>query len=379
MLYKSDVLSRISHEIRTPLNSIMGLNRIVGEKADDPAAVREYTKQIDVASAYILALVNNILDAEQFADGTVTLAESDFSIRQMVEMLQVTYSNAAKQEGIDFSFVMPEPIPDAVTGDRYRLNQVLGNLLSNAIRFNKPEGRVDFLVEDMGACNDTQHIFRFTVADTGIGMGPDKLKNLFAAKVVSDDETAVYGAGFGLAVAQNVVTLMGGKINVRSIEGQGSTFWFEVPMTVPEAKPRQVSDENADLQGCTILIADDNTINIGIVKHLLKSYGCNVEVATNGKDALALFKASEPGHYDAILLDIRMPVMDGLEAARKIRALGGEGGYSYDALTVPIIAMTANAMDSDREKSLEAGMNAHLTKPIQPEELYTTLASLKRQ
>ncbi|MCQ2981836.1 MAG: response regulator [Treponemataceae bacterium] len=379
MLYKSDVLSRISHEIRTPLNSIMGLNRIVAEKADDPAAVKEYTKQIDVASAYILALVNNILDAEQFAEGTVTLAQSDFSIRQMVEVLQVTYSNAAKQEGIDFSFVMPEPMPETVTGDRYRLNQVLGNLLSNAIRFNKPEGRVDFLVEDMGACNDTQHIFRFTVADTGIGMGPDKLKNLFAAKVVTDDETAVYGAGFGLAVAQNVVGLMGGKINVRSIEGQGSTFWFEVPMTVPEAKPRQVSEENADLQGCTVLIADDNTINIGIVKHLLKSYGCNVEVATNGKDAVALFKASEPGHYDAVLLDIRMPVMDGLEAARQIRALGGEGGYSYDALTVPIIAMTANAMDSDREKSLEAGMNAHLTKPIQPEELYTTLASLKRQ
>ena len=168
---------------------------------------------------------------------------------------------------------------------------------------------------------------------------------------------------------------MGSKINVRSVEGEGSTFWFEISAYVPGSEETKPLDGKEELRGTTILIADDNNINCSIVKHLLESFGCTVEVTTNGEDAVALFSASEPHHYDAILLDIRMPGIDGLETCRRIRALGGEGSFSIDALEIPIIAMTANVMDSDRQKSFEAGMNAHINKPIDPDTLYTVLAS----
>ena len=371
-----DMMAKLSHEIRTPLNSIIGLNRIISDNLTDSAKIENCSKKIAVASDYLLSIVNNLLDMEQFSAGKAALNEGDFSLNQLLNFLSVVYEEYAKEEGIDFNFSGVE-LPEFVVGDKERLRRVLSNLLTNAIRFTKKDGHVDFVVENLGLSNGAYKI-RFTVADDGIGMSEEKVKNIFVpySSVETPDSDAIYGVGLGLSVANSIVKEMGGTINVTSAEGTGSTFWFEINLKVSEAFEGAVAvEEKKELEGKTILIADDDSINCSIICHLLKNFGCNVEATSNGKDAVALFSASEPNHYDAILLDIRMPGMDGLEACRRIRALGGEGSYCYEALEIPIIAITANVMDSDIEKSREAGMNAHLSKPIDPDELYTVLAA----
>ena len=373
---KMDMMAKLSHEIRTPLNSIIGLNRIISDNLTDSAKIENCSKKIAVASDYLLSIVNNLLDMEQFSAGKAALNEGDFSLNQLLNFLSVVYEEYAKEEGIDFNFSGVE-LPEFVVGDKERLRRVLSNLLTNAIRFTKKDGHVDFVVENLGLSNGAYKI-RFTVADDGIGMSEEKVKNIFVpySSVETPDSDAIYGVGLGLSVANSIVKEMGGTINVTSAEGTGSTFWFEINLKVSEAFEGAVAvEEKKELEGKTILIADDDSINCSIICHLLKNFGCNVEATSNGKDAVALFSASEPNHYDAILLDIRMPEMDGLEACRRIRALGGEGSYCYEALEIPIIAITANVMDSDIEKSREAGMNAHLSKPIDPDELYTVLAA----
>ena len=373
---KMDTMAKLSHEIRTPLNSIIGLNRIISDNLTDSAKIENCSKKIAVASDYLLSIVNNLLDMEQFSAGKAALNEGDFSLNQLLNFLSVVYEEYAKEEGIDFNFSGVE-LPEFVVGDKERLRRVLSNLLTNAIRFTKKDGHVDFVVENLGLSNGAYRI-RFTVADDGIGMSEEKVKNIFVpySSVETPDSDAIYGVGLGLSVANSIVKEMGGTINVTSAEGTGSTFWFEINLKVSEAFEGAVAvEEKKELEGKTILIADDDSINCSIICHLLESFGCKVEATSNGKDAVALFSASEPNHYDAILLDIRMPGMDGLEACRRIRALGGEGSYCYEALEIPIIAITANVMDSDIEKSREAGMNAHLSKPIDPDELYTVLAA----
>lgn len=377
---KMDIMAKLSHEVRTPLNSIIGLNRIISDNLNDSCIVEDCSKKIAVASDYLLAIVNNLLDMEQFASGKVSLNETDFSLAHLLSFLSVVFEESAKKDGIAFEYSSVD-LPEFVYGDKERLRRVLSNLLSNAIRYNKKNGHVDFVVENLRIVDGTYKI-RFTIADDGIGMSEEKLKNIFVpySSVDTTDSDAIYGMGVGLSVANNIVKEMGGTINVSSAEGTGSTFWFEIPLKISETFDKvEESNKKKELEGKTILIAEDDAINCTIVRHLLENFGCKVEVTTNGKDALALFSASEPNHYDAILLDIRMPEMDGLETCRKIRALGGEDSCIYEALEIPIIAMTANVMDSDVEKSMEAGMNAHLSKPIDPDELYTVLAASIRR
>lgn len=377
---KMDIMAKLSHEVRTPLNSIIGLNRIISDNLNDSCIVEDCSKKIAVASDYLLAIVNNLLDMEQFASGKVSLNETDFSLAHLLSFLSVVFEESAKKDGIAFEYSSVD-LPEFVYGDKERLRRVLSNLLSNAIRYNKKNGHVDFVVENLRIVDGTYKI-RFTIADDGIGMSEEKLKNIFVpySSVDTTDSDAIYGMGVGLSVANNIVKEMGGTINVSSAEGTGSTFWFEIPLKISETFDKvEESNKKKELEGKTILIAEDDAINCTIVRHLLENFGCKVEVTTNGKDALALFSASEPNHYDAILLDIRMPEMDGLETCRKIRALGREDSCVYEALEIPIIAMTANVMDSDVEKSMEAGMNAHLSKPIDPDELYTVLAASIRR
>ena len=348
---KMDMMAKLSHEIRTPLNSIIGLNRIISDNLTDSAKIENCSKKIAVASDYLLSIVNNLLDMEQFSAGKAALNEGDFSLNQLLNFLSVVYEEYAKEEGIDFNFSGVQ-LPEFVVGDKERLRRVLSNLLTNAVRFTKKDGHVDFVVENLGLSNGVYKI-RFTVADDGIGMSEEKVKNIFVpySSVETPDSDAIYGVGLGLSVANSIVKEMGGTINVTSAEGTGSTFWFEINLKVSEAfEGAGAVEEKKELEGKTILIADDDSINCSIICHLLESFGCKVEATSNGKDAVALFSASEPNHYDAILLDIRMPGMDGLEACRRIRALGGEGSYCYEALEIPIIAITANVMDSDIEK-----------------------------
>lgn len=377
----NDVISRISHELRTPLTSIMGLNQIICENPSDEASVMECSKKIATASEFLLSLVNNIMTLEELEDGKSVLDKSPFNLRQTIASIVAAYESAAENEGLNFSYTESENFPEFVMGDKNKLSLVINNILSNAVRFNKKGGHIDFTAEDL-TCQGVERTFRFAVSDSGVGIPEEMLPNLFAKFGIADAAPGyqtMSGAGVGLAVANEAIKLMGSTIHVRSTEGAGSTFWFDITLPVVDAAEVVPQTSQNDLEGKTILVAEDNMVNSHIVKHLLESYGCIVENATNGKDALALFSASEPYHYDAIIMDIRMPVMDGLEATRKIRALGGEGCFSPDALTIPIIALTANALDEDRKETMEAGMNAHLTKPIDAAELFTVLAANMRR
>lgn len=373
----NDIISRISHELRTPLTSIMGLNQIIGEKPADEETVKDCSKKIATASEFLLALVNNIMTLEELENGKAVLESKQFNLRKTIESLVTVYETAAENEGLNFTYTESENFPDFVTGDKNKISLILNNILSNAVRFNKKGGHIDFTAEDMTG-HGVDRTFRFAVSDSGIGIPEEMLPNLFTRYAIADDAPGyqtLSGAGVGLAVANEAIKLMGSTIHVRSSEGAGSTFWFDLTLPVSDAEEVAPADSQHDLEGKTILVAEDNMVNSHIVRHLLESFGCNVEITTNGKDAVALFSASEPYHYDAIIMDIRMPEMDGLEATRKIRALGGEGCYSPDALEIPIIALTANALDEDRKETLEAGMNAHLTKPIDAAELFTVLAA----
>lgn len=377
----NDVISRISHELRTPLTSIMGLNQIICENPSDEASVKDSSKKIATASEFLLSLVNNIMTLEELESGKAVLEKNQFNLHQTLTSIVTVYEASAENEGLNFSFTESENFPEYVLGDKNKLSLIINNILSNAVRYNKKGGTIDFTAEDLTG-QGVERTFRFAVADTGIGIPEEMLPDLFKKFGIADAAPGyqtLSGAGVGLAVANEAIKLMGSVIHVRSSEGAGSTFWFDVTLPVVDAVEVTPVDGQHDLEGKTILVAEDNMVNSHIVRHLLESFGCVVETATNGKDALALFSASEPYHYDAIIMDIRMPVMDGLEATRKIRALGGEGCYSPDALEIPIIALTANALDEDRKETMEAGMNAHLTKPIDAAELFTVLAAHMRR
>lgn len=377
----NDIISRISHELRTPLTSIMGLNQIICENPSDEASVKDCSKKIATASEFLLSLVNNIMTLEELEEEKSVLEKSQFNLRQTLASIVTVYESASENEGLNFSFTESENLPDYVIGDKNKVSLIINNILSNAVRFNKKGGHIDFVVEDMTG-QGVERTFRFAVSDSGVGIPEEMLPNLFKKYGIADPAPGyqtLSGAGVGLAVANEAIKLMGSTIHVRSTEGAGSTFWFDLTLSVVDAAEIAPAEGQHDLEGKTILVAEDNMVNSHIVRHLLESYGCIVETATNGKDALALFSASEPYHYDAIIMDIRMPVMDGLEATRKIRALGGEGCFSPDALTIPIIALTANALDEDRKETMEAGMNAHLTKPIDAGELFTVLAASMRE
>lgn len=373
----NDIISRVRHELRTPLTSIMGLNQIIGENPSDEETVKDCAKKIATASEFLLSLVNNIMTLEELENGKAVLDNKQFNLRQTLASIVTVYETASEAEGLNFSFTESENFPEFVTGDKNKISLVINNILSNAVRFNKKGGHIDFTAEDLTG-QGVERMFRFAVSDSGIGIPEEMLPNLFKSYAIADAAPGyqtLSGAGVGLAVANEAIKLMGSTIHVRSSEGAGSTFWFDVKFEVTDATEVTPADSQHDLEGKTILVAEDNLVNSHIVRHLLESFGCNVEITTNGKDAVALFSASEPYHYDAIIMDIRMPVMDGLEATRKIRALGGEGCFSPDALEIPIIALTANALDEDRKESQEAGMNAHLTKPIDAAELFTVLAA----
>lgn len=317
MKLEKQILSRISHEIRTPLNSIMGLNRIILENPKDSEQVKNAAEKISVSADYLLNLVNNILQTEQLSTKKLVVDSSIFSLKQLLENIIVTYSSVVKEHNLFFSSTIAEPFPASVVGDENKFSIVLGNLLSNAVRYNKAGGRVSFIAEHEKRGNS--NFFRFTVSDTEIGFDErtyEKYIKPFRNSKTPDDEV-VYGAGMGLAVAHGLVKLMGGTLHVRSVEDTGSTFWFEVPLQISDFVVPNDKEKKSALKGRCILVADDNSVNCEIVKRLLESYGCTVEITTNGKDAVSLFAASSPCHYDAILLDIRMPGMDGLEACRK--------------------------------------------------------------
>ncbi|MDR2742961.1 MAG: response regulator [Treponema sp.] len=374
---KGEFLARMSHEIRTPLNAIIGMTKIA-RCAGDMTKKDKSLDEIAAASTHLLGILNDVLDMSKIESGKFMIVHEPFVLRTAMEEVARIISQRCEENHIrietDFSgfgdvFVM---------GDKLRLKQVLINLLGNAVKFTPKGGTICFwtrALDRIGEPESEEKRLRilFRVSDTGIGMKSEQMANLFTAFEQADQSISVRfgGTGLGLAISQNLVKMMGGLITVESVFGQGSAFEFTLDMAVAENAGEQ--DEPADsgrrdFTGRRILLAEDIEINRIILKELLSETHITIDEAANGGEALNAFAASEPGFYDLVFMDVQMPNMDGHEATRRIRALNRE-----DAKSVPIIAMTANAYREDIDRALAAGMNSHLAKPVDMEEVLKAL------
>lgn len=370
-LAKDDFLSRMSHDIRTPLNGIIGLTDLALSEAKEPT-LRTYLTQIDVSSQYLLSLVNDILDMTKISSHKMELHPEPYGYQEWAQMLRAVIGEQSRQKGVRFVTERLDCVAQAILVDKLRFNQIFFNLLSNAVKFTPRGGQVSIACSAVPLEKDRCRM-RITVTDTGCGMSPEFLERAFDVfaqeHTASTDDTP--GTGLGLSIVKSLVELMGGTISLESAPGKGTQATVELSVTtaalpeLPTAQP-----QIPDLNGCRVLLAEDHPINAMIACKMLEKSGVIVDRVENGQQAVDLFAASAQDGYDAILMDIRMPLLDGLDAARAIRALPRP-----DAATVPILAMTANAFDDDVQKSLAAGMDDHLAKPVVPERLCQALGS----
>lgn len=372
---KSEFLSRMSHDIRTPMNAIIGLTHLAQEE-EDLQVVREYLHNIDTSSDFLLGLINDILDMSKIENGELTLKEDAYTREEFMNSINTVIKPLMDKREIQFVFRMEENV-ECIRVDRLRYNQIFFNLLSNAAKFTPKGGTVEFTTEGLPVRDDKVGI-RFHIKDNGIGMSPEFLPHLydpFSQERVKGGED-VKGTGLGLPIVKSLVDIMGGTISVQSELGKGTEFIVELYVPVAEAETEKPVSEigTENLKDARILLVEDNDINIYVAQLILEKAGCLVEIAKDGKEAVEHFKESGINYYHAILMDVRMPIMNGIDATKAIRALNRE-----DAATIPIIAMTADAFDEERKKTLEAGMNYHLSKPINPRLLYKILSEFLKK
>jgi signal transduction histidine kinase/CheY-like chemotaxis protein len=367
---KGDFLSNMSHEIRTPLNAIIGMAQISRQVAGVPEKARKANNSIIAASDHLLGVLNDILDMAKIESGKFTLVTEPFALLVAMREVEEIFTQRCTEKHIGFVATFDEGVDTGVEGDKLRLKQVLINLLGNAVKFTDAHGHVSFTVQTVRE-SDRDITLEFAVQDTGIGMTEEQCSRLFTPFSQTEDSISVRygGTGLGLAISQTMVQKMGGEIKVQSRLGEGSRFFFVA--TFAKAQLPQLPEyarETPDFEGRRLLLAEDVEVNRVILRELLADSGVLLEDAENGREAVERFEASPVGYYDAVLMDIQMPLMNGHEAARAIRQLPRE-----DALTVPIIAMTANAFNEDVEKALASGMNRHLAKPVDVAIVYSTL------
>ncbi|MCR5089138.1 MAG: response regulator [Oscillospiraceae bacterium] len=374
---KSRFLSNMSHDIRTPLNGIIGMTSIAREHMDDRARVEDCLQKITVSGKHLLSLINDVLDMSKIESGKMTLTMEDVSLSEALDSVSTITRTQAKDRSQNYTIQIHDTICDRVVCDKLRLNQVLLNLLSNAIKYTPDGGTVTLDVRQEASSRGEDYVLTcIRVADTGIGMSPEFLKTIFDA-FTREESTGCHkaqGTGLGMAITKRIVDAMGGSIEVNSELGHGSTFLVELDLkkSGDAAFPiEQQSTDTISLRGMRIILAEDNDINAEIATVILEENNASVTRCEDGLVAVRCFEASEPGEYNAILMDLRMPNMNGLEATKAIRAL-----QRSDAETIPIIAMTADAFSGDVQKCMEAGMNAHVPKPIDIDVLKQTLVKL---
>lgn len=382
---KSDFLSRMSHEIRTPMNGIIGMTAIARLSVDNRVKLMDCLDKIDLSSSYLLALINDVLDMSRIESGKLEITSDNFSLHILLENLTVMYSAQAAQKGIHYESIIQGEIPEFLYGDSLRLNQILANLISNALKFTPQDGTIQLKVSCQPA-SEGSTVYHFQVSDTGCGIERQNLDKIFEAFEQENSSVShTYGGtGLGLSIVKKLAVMMNGTVSVESQPGAGSTFTVELPFKVPpqdqeilssmqlHKTPSQTSLSGSyDFKGKHILLAEDNEINREIATILLMTTGASLDAVENGQEATERFAESAYGYYDLILMDIQMPVMDGYEATRRIRAMNRP-----DALKVPIFAMTANAFTEDIEKSRVAGMNAHLSKPLNINLIYEQISKV---
>ena len=372
---KSTFLFNMSHDIRTPLNGIMGLLKIDKDHFEDRELVLANHDKMLVAADHLLSLINDVLEVSKLEDGNIELAHQPMSLADVSQEVGTIIGERTAEAGIRFEFQAQELPVVWVYGSPLHLRQIFLNIYGNCIKYNREGGSVTTQVQCLGAAHG-RVTYRWTISDTGVGMSQEFLKRIFEpfAQERADARSVYQGTGLGMTIVRGLVEKMNGTIEVTSREEEGSTFVITLPFEIaPEQQPERpdesAAEEAKSIRGLCLLLVEDNDLNAEIAQTMLEDEGAQVTVAENGKRAVERFQSSLPGTFDAILMDVMMPVMDGLTATRAIRALDRP-----DAATVPILAMTANAFKENAEKCFAAGMNAHLTKPLRPEEMVRTIA-----
>ena len=366
---KTDFLSNMSHDIRTPMNAIIGITSLIRHDAGNKAKAIEYADKIDISSQHLLGIINDVLDMSKIEAGKTVFKYSDFSILDFVQELDTIFHSQIYEKKQTLTIIKENIRHEWVNGDQVHLMQIFSNLLSNAVKYTQEGGKIQFFVEECETKSSVYAKYRFLVSDNGMGMSADFKDTIFDAftRAESSLTNKIQGTGLGMAITKNLVEAMGGTIDVESELGQGSCF--EVLLDLKIAEDRTVAlaaQEETDeqdgniLQGMRFLCAEDNELNAEILTELLKIEGAECTICENGEEILKAFEQSAPGDYDMILMDVQMPVMNGYEATKAIR----KSSHKL-AKTIPIIAMTANAFSEDIQHSLAAGMNAHVSKPVE--------------
>ena len=378
---KTDFLSNMSHDIRTPMNAIIGITSLIRHDAGNKAKVIEYADKIDISSQHLLGIINDVLDMSKIEAGKTVFKYSDFSILDLMQELDTIFHTQIYEKQQTLTIIKENIQHEWVNGDQVHLMQIFSNLLSNAVKYTQEGGEIQFFVEECETKSSVYAKYRFLVSDNGMGMSADFKETIFDpfTRAESSVTNKVQGTGLGMAITKNLVEAMGGTIDVDSELGQGSCF--EVLMDLKIAEDRTVAlaaQEETDeqdgniLQGMKFLCAEDNELNAEILTELLKIEGAECTICENGEEILKAFEQSAPGDYDMILMDVQMPVMNGYDATKAIRRSSHEA-----AKKIPIIAMSANAFSEDIQNSLAAGMNAHISKPVEMKVLEKTIRSIK--
>ncbi len=369
---KTTFLSNMSHDIRTPMNAVLGFTTLLDKDAENADKVREYTKKIKASGQHLIHLINDILEVSKIESGKVVLGEEEFGLYDLLSSIDAMIRPMANARAQNFYVEVKDIIHEHLRGDETRISQILINLLSNAVKYTQEGGNIWFRI--IGLKQHSTHFerIRIEVEDNGYGMTPEYLKTIFDVFTRAENSTTnkVQGTGLGMAITKNLVELMGGTIEVFSEVDKGSLFRVELELRTCEKRTNReplekeegrnrIPEQEYSLQGLRFLAAEDNEINAEILQEILASEGALCEIVEDGKMALKRFEASKEGEFDAILMDVQMPVMNGYEATKAIRALARE-----DARNILVIAMTANAFAEDERDALNAGMNIHLAKPV---------------
>ena len=377
---KSNFLFNMSHDIRTPMNAVIGMTSLIRHDAGNKDKVIEYADKIDVSSQHLLGIINDILDMSKIEAGKTVFKYDDFSILNFIQKINNLFHSQIDEKKQTLT-TKKNIRHEWVNGDQLHLMQIFNNLLSNAVKYTQEGGEIQFLVEECETNSSVYAKYRFLVRDNGIGMSADFKDKIFDAFTRAENSVTnkIQGTGLGMAITRNLVEAMGGTIDVESELGQGSCFEVLIELRIAEdrtvALAAQEDTDEQDgniLQGMRFLCAEDNELNAEILTELLKIEGAECTICENGEEILKAFEQSAPGDYDMILMDVQMPVMNGYEATKAIRRSSHEL-----AKKIPIIAMTANAFSEDIQHSLAAGMNAHVSKPVEMKVLEKTIRSIK--
>ncbi len=369
---KTNFLASMSHEMRTPMNAILGLDAIALQDGALTPQTRDRLEKIDASARHLLDLINDVLDMNHIESDAMHLREEPFQPRETVGLVSVLTQTQCREKRLSYASETSGDLEQLCVGDALRVRQVLLSILDNAVKYTPEGGSVSFRAERLAGADDQHCTLRFTVRDTGIGIDAGFMPRLFES-FSQEDASATNrfgGSGLGLAIAKKLVDMMGGSIDVESQKGAGSTFTVTIGFALARPAAAEAADDADDtsLAGLRVLIAEDIDINAELLTDLLDLEDIVSERAVNGQEAVEMFASHPEGYYDAVLMDLRMPVMDGLDATRAIRALDRP-----DAKAIPVIAVTANAFEEDVRQTREAGMNAHLSKPTDTDLLYHTL------